>query len=158
MKETGNILKGILGWSWFILVILFSYLLPIATICLKLSLLFANFIHWVIMPSYQAHIKVSKINLTRFFLENKILTQHGNPIGTRSSLMHYAFRDNLTHLACFETFFNWLFPKTPQLRQLIWSSKSRMGEMFVFGIGKVLQALKWTFKPFIAPKPNLISS
>ena len=45
---------------------------------------------------------------------------------------HYAFKGNLTRLAWFQTYFNWLFHKTPGLRQWIWSSKSWMREMHVF--------------------------
>ena len=56
-------------------------------------------------------------------------------------MVHYAFKCNLTHLAWFQTYFKWLFYKTPELRHWIWSSKSWMTEMHVFSLWKVLQDL-----------------
>ena len=52
---------------------------------------------------------------------------------------HYAFRGNLTYMAWFQTYFIWLFHKTPGLRHWIWSSKSWTREMHVFSLWKALQ-------------------
>ena len=69
----------------------------------------------------------------------------GVSASSKLNIIHYAFREILTHFVCFLIFFSIYLHRTPRLRQLKWFLKSRGGEMPVFSNQKVLQHLNLNF-------------